>query len=182
MDKQYWRQRPAAELAPWVSDIIGYAENGIRLTGAIETASLVVPLVISFGAPFAIALGRPPAPTERFGSFTSGLFAGHVVIDSTGASACVQVNFTPLGAFRFFGVPVGELCGRMVPLEDMSDAGLGELRIRWRSLRVTPDSDVTRNSKNMANAGSSAAAGVVHSGDGFRREDRWRGSRHLVRG
>jgi AraC-like DNA-binding protein len=131
MDKQYWRrQRPAAELAPWVSDIIGYAENGIRLTGAIETASLVVPLVISFGAPFAIALGRPPAPTERFGSFTSGLFAGHVVIDSTGASACVQVNFTPFGAFRFFGVPVGELCGRMVPLEDMSDAGLGELRRR----------------------------------------------------
>jgi len=61
---------------------------------------------------------------------TSGLFAGHVVIDSTGASACVQVNFTPLGAFRFFGVPVGELCGRMVPLEDMSDAGLGELRRR----------------------------------------------------
>ena len=39
--------------------------------------------------------------------------------------------------------------------------GSGELRIRWRSLRVTPDSDVTRNSKNMANAGSSAAAGVV---------------------
>jgi AraC-like DNA-binding protein len=131
MDKQYWRrQKPAAELAPWVSDIIGYAENGIRLAGAIETASLVVPLVISFGAPFAIALGRPPATTERFGSFTSGLFAGHVVIDSTGAGACVQVNFTPFGAFRFFGLPVGELCGRMVPLEDMSDAGLGELRHR----------------------------------------------------
>ena len=37
--------------------------------------------------------------------------------------------------------------------------GSGELRIRWRSLRVTPDSDVTRKTKNMANAGSSAAAG-----------------------
>ena len=116
-----------------MSDIIGYAENGIRLTDAIEAASLVVPLVISFGAPFAIALGRPPVPTERFGSFTSGLFAGHVVIDFTGASACVQVNFTPFGAFRFFGIPVGELCGRMVPLEDMSDAGLGELRRRLGS-------------------------------------------------
>ena len=42
-----------------------------------------------------------------------------------------------------------------------NDAGSGELRIRWRSLRVTPDSDVTRKTKNMANAGSSAAAGVV---------------------
>jgi hypothetical protein len=42
-----------------------------------------------------------------------------------------------------------------------NDAGSGELCIRWRSLRVTPDSDVTRKTKNMANAGNSAAAGVV---------------------
>ena len=39
--------------------------------------------------------------------------------------------------------------------------GSGELRIRWRYVRVTPDSDVNREMKNMANAGSSAAAGVV---------------------
>jgi hypothetical protein len=37
----------------------------------------------------------------------------------------------------------------------------GEVRMRWRSLRVTPDSDVTSKTESMANAGSSAAAGVV---------------------
>ena len=42
-----------------------------------------------------------------------------------------------------------------------NDAGSEELCIRWRSLRVTPDSDVNRKTKNMANAGSSAAAGLV---------------------
>jgi hypothetical protein len=37
----------------------------------------------------------------------------------------------------------------------------GEQRIRWRYVRVTPDSDVTRKTEKMTNAGSSAAAGVV---------------------
>src|SRR5712692_11394850 len=32
-----------------------------------------------------------------------------------------------------------------------NDAGSGELRIRWRSLRITPDSDVTRKTKSMTN-------------------------------
>jgi len=39
--------------------------------------------------------------------------------------------------------------------------GSGERCIRWRYVRVTPDSDVTRKTESMANAGSSAAAGVV---------------------
>jgi len=40
-------------------------------------------------------------------------------------------------------------------------AGSGELCRRQWSLRVTPDSDVTRKAKDMANAGSPAAAGAV---------------------
>ena len=44
-------------------------------------AALVVPLVISFGAPFSIALGRKPAAGDDYASFTAGLFAGHVVIE-----------------------------------------------------------------------------------------------------
>ena len=48
-----------------VARMAGYQENGRRPNGAVEMASLIVPLVISFGAPFAIALGRgrPPATT-----------------------------------------------------------------------------------------------------------------------
>lgn len=40
-------------------------------------------------------------------------------------------------------------------------AGSGEPRMRRWPLRVTPDSDVTRKAKDMANAGSPVAAGVV---------------------
>lgn len=129
--KTFWRrQRPSPALAGAVIDMVGYQENGERLAGSVEMASLVVPLVIGFGAPFTIALGRPPRQDDGFGSFTAGLHAGHVVIDSTGASACVQVNFTPLGAWRFFGLPMRELSSRMVSLDDLADPGIAVLRRR----------------------------------------------------
>jgi AraC-like DNA-binding protein len=129
--KTLWRRkRPRPELAGAVLDMVGYQENGERLTGSVEMASLVVPLVIGFGAPFAIALGRRPQPGDDFASFTAGLFAGHVLIDSTGTSACIQVNFTPLGAYRFFGLPMRELSSRMVPLDDLADPEIAVLRRR----------------------------------------------------
>ena len=129
--KIFWRRhRLCAELAGMVASITGYQENGRRLDGSVEMASLVVPLVIGFGAPFSIALGRKPKRGDNYGSFTSGLYAGHVLIDSTGDSACIQVNFTPLGAYRFFGLPMRELSARMVTLADLADAEIGVLARR----------------------------------------------------
>ena len=66
--------------------MVGYQENGWRLTEAVEMAALVVPLVISFGAPFSIALGRKPAAGDDHASFAAGLYAGHVVMNSGGDS------------------------------------------------------------------------------------------------
>ena len=128
--KVFWRRAARGTLAGSVTEITGYRENGLSLQGAVEMASLVVPLVISFGAPFTIALGRRPGPGDEFASFTSGLYAGHVVIDSIGESACVQVNFTPLGAYRFFGLPMRDISARMVKLDDLSAGGITEFRRR----------------------------------------------------
>ena len=108
--------------------MVGYQENGWRLTEAVEMAALVVPLVISFGAPFSIALGRKPSAGDDHSSFAAGLYAGHVVMNSGGDCACVQVDFTPLGAYRFFGLPMRELSGSMVSLDDLADNEIAELR------------------------------------------------------
>jgi AraC-like DNA-binding protein len=138
--KTFWRRhQPSPALAGAVVDMVGYQESGERLSGAVEMASLVVPLVISFSAPFQIGLGRRPEQGDAYGSFTAGLYAGHVVIDSTGGSACIQVNFTPLGAWRFFGLPMRELASRMVVLDDLADPAITELR---RRLEDTPDWDI----------------------------------------
>jgi AraC-like DNA-binding protein len=124
------RRAVPAALRGLVTDMMGYRENGCGLTGAVETASLIAPLIISFGGPFSISLSRPPKPGDHWSSFAAGLHAGPVMMDSSGDAACVQVNFTPRGARRFFGLPMSELAARMVTLDDLGDRALLALRQR----------------------------------------------------
>ncbi|WFP73590.1 AraC family transcriptional regulator [Mesorhizobium sp. WSM4906] len=112
------RRKPTALLAGIVTDICGYREIWPGHFRIVEYASLTVPLVISFAEAFAIGLGRDPGDNDRFASFAAGLYAGPVVIESFGGACCVQVNFTPLGARQFFGLPMSELKDRMVGLDD----------------------------------------------------------------
>ncbi|UCI23343.1 helix-turn-helix domain-containing protein [Mesorhizobium sp. B2-8-5] len=112
------RRKPPASLAGIVTDICGYRETLPGHFRIVEYASLTVPLVISFAEAFAIGLGHSPGDNDRYASFAAGLHAGPVMIESFGGSCCVQVNFTPLGARRFFGLPMSELRDRMVGLDD----------------------------------------------------------------
>jgi len=100
----------------------GYREAAAGHFRQVQPASLVAPLIVNFGGPFAIGLGRTPRTDERVTSFAAGLFAGPVVIDSFGSSNCLQIDFTPLGARRFFHVPMTELTNRMVALDDILGA------------------------------------------------------------
>src|SRR5262245_6100454 len=77
------RPVPAA-LRGLVTDMMGYRENGLGLCGAVETASLIAPLIISFGGPFSIALSRAPSAGDHWSSFAAGLHAGPIVMDSGG--------------------------------------------------------------------------------------------------
>lgn len=109
---------PSARLAGIVSHLTGYREGG---QGAgmqwLESAPLTVPLVISFGSPFGIGLGRADGPAP-WSSFASGLYAGPVFVASDGAAECLQVDFTLPGAYRFFGGMVEDLANRLVDLGD----------------------------------------------------------------
>lgn len=123
-------RRPGEGLRGLVHRIGGYQENGRKLQGMVEAASLVVPLIVSFGDAYSIALGRAPNRDDAYASFTAGLYPGHVVMDSTGGSACIQIDFTPLGAYRFFALPMRELAARMIHLDDLTDDGIALLRRR----------------------------------------------------
>ncbi|RVC75045.1 AraC family transcriptional regulator [Mesorhizobium sp. M4A.F.Ca.ET.022.05.2.1] len=124
------RRVPGPSLADAITDICGYREMLPVRSRNIEYASLTVPLVISFAEPFAIGLGRDPGDNDRFASFTAGLYAGPVVIESFGGACCVQINFPPLGARRFFGLPMSELTDRMVGLDNV--LGLEGIALRER--------------------------------------------------
>jgi AraC-like DNA-binding protein len=112
------RRKPTASLSGIVTDLCGYRETRPGHFRIVEYASLTVPLVISFAEAFAIGLGHTPGDNDRHASFAAGLYAGPVMIESFGGACCVQVNFTPLGARRFFGLPMSKLRDRMVGLDD----------------------------------------------------------------
>ncbi|MFD1982971.1 helix-turn-helix domain-containing protein [Mesorhizobium newzealandense] len=124
------RRLPNPALQGTITDICGYREMAPGHLRNVEYASLTVPLVISFAEPFAIGLGKAPGDNDRFASFAAGLFAGPVVIESFGGACCVQVNFTPLGARRFFRRPMSELTDSMVVLDDVLGAEGMALRER----------------------------------------------------
>jgi AraC-like DNA-binding protein len=130
------KRQPRLDLRESVHRITGYRELIPQHLVQREPASLVVPLIISFGEPFRIGLGRAPVDGDRHASFAAGLFAGPVLIESFGASHCLQIDFTPLGARRFFGVPMRDLADRMLPLDSiLGNAGIA-LRERLGNLRT----------------------------------------------
>lgn len=140
------RHVPRGPLAAMVHSIAAFEERGSPMLDGVESASLVVPLIFAFAGPFDIALDRRPGRDDRYFSFAAGLHAGHVRMDSAGDAECLQIDFTPLGARLFFAMPLLELTSRMVHLDDLGDAGIGELGRRladtegWRDrIRLAED-------------------------------------------
>ena len=121
---------PSQRMAGLITGMTGYRETARGRFCQREAAPLAVPLIISFGTPFRIALGRDPDAADRQHSFAAGLHAGAVYIESDGAAECVQVDFTPLGAFRFFGGAVVDLAARMVDIGDVLGSEASRLRER----------------------------------------------------
>jgi AraC-like DNA-binding protein len=124
------RRAPSQRTAGLISGMTGYRETARGRFFQREAAGLVVPLIISFGTPFLIALGREPAAADRQPSFAAGLHAGPVFIESDGGAECMQVDFTPLGAYRFFGGTVVDLAARMVDIGDVLGREGRQLRER----------------------------------------------------
>ncbi|MGP9819056.1 helix-turn-helix domain-containing protein [Salinarimonas sp. NSM] len=124
------RRVPHPALAGVVASLAGYREHAPGLRVQHESATLVVPLIVSFGRPFRIAFGRTPTRADAQPSFLAGLHAGPVEIRSDGGAECLQIDFTPLGAHRFLGGLAGEVASRMVDIEDALGHAGRDLRRR----------------------------------------------------
>lgn len=119
---EFVHRAPSPALRGVVARMTGYRERQAGDWRQREAASLTVPLIVSFGSPFRIALDREAGPDDRQPSFAAGLHAGPVDIRSDGGAACVQVDFTPLGAIGVFGGALPHLASRMVDLADVLGA------------------------------------------------------------
>jgi AraC-like DNA-binding protein len=182
------RRPPAAALAGIARGVTGYRETAGRQVAQRETSPLLVPLIVSLGSPFEIAFGREPGEADRQPSFASGLHAGPVEIRSDGAAECVQLDLTPLGAYRLFGPALPELSSRMVDLESLFGPDAHALRERigesrsWQErfdllegfvaarLRHNPSAEVAQAWQLLARAGGTARIGEVAARVGWSRK------------
>jgi AraC-like DNA-binding protein len=100
-----------------VSSYTGYDEWSAEPLRRREVPSGEVTLILSPDSEL-----RLP---ERRVSFVAGLWDREAHVEHAGHQHGVQVRLTPLGAYALFGVPMHELAGRAVALEDL--LGSGEL-------------------------------------------------------
>ena len=127
MTQTFLRHAPRA-LRPWVRGITHYAAD----TGAtyLEPATLTVPLIFTFGAPWRIGIGDA---TGAFGHFVGGLTTGPVRVAGQGAVECLQIDLTLPGALRLLGGRTKDVAGRCVPVEDLDDPGASALARRMEA-------------------------------------------------
>ena len=119
------RSLPHPALAPHVIGYSGYREAGSKPVWRRELPVSFVPVIINFGAPFTVRDGR--TAETRHESFVAGIYAEPAIVGSAGCAHCLQVNFSPLGALRFFGVAQSEIAGRMLSLSDLLGPGASML-------------------------------------------------------
>lgn len=126
---------PRPALAAWVRGLEGYEERtATRLHHRALPHGGVV-LVINFADAWRVADPRTGHET-RFSSFAAGIDDFASLVDCTGRGFCLQVNFTPPGARRFFGLPMDEMARRVVTLDEVLGRAVERLTDR---LHQAPD-------------------------------------------
>jgi AraC-like DNA-binding protein len=104
-------------LAGQVLGYCGYVGDEPAPVRRREPAGTRVPVILSFGDPLTVREGQGP-PT-RVTSFVAGFSDTWAVTEHSGRQHGVQVDLTPLGAFRLLGVPPLEVAGAVVPVDDL---------------------------------------------------------------
>ncbi len=127
----FWRRRPAAALSGFVVELQAYWESGGRPLVRKELPSGLIPLIIVWSPDFALADSREVGGWRPLScSFTAGLASGPASVASSGEALCLQVDFTPLGARRFFRSDLDALTDRVIAFEELSPDFATELEGR----------------------------------------------------
>jgi AraC-like DNA-binding protein len=109
----------AAALAPYVEHITGWWER-TAFTRRREVPTPIAVLIINIGNRLNVNERGAGSPFDSFHAFFAGLHSSHVVTESTGGiGGGIQVDFTPLGAYLFTGIPAHELANRVLHAEDV---------------------------------------------------------------
>jgi len=95
-----------------------YSEKAPTAMRRLEVPFAGVPVIISFGGSFRIEDPRSRT-VETLRNFAAGLTESWVIVESEDESRGMQINFTPIGARLFLGLPMAEITNRAVDLETL---------------------------------------------------------------
>ena len=110
--------QPHPALRQYVREYVGGSEDTHAPLCRRELPSDIAPVIINFGAPFRLFDTSDPARYVEMRSFATGAFDTYVLVGTTGAYSCIQINFTVLGARLFLQRPLYDFANREVPLDD----------------------------------------------------------------
>jgi len=110
---------PHASLRSHVRRYVGWWEHRTTPLYRRELPSAEVPLIINFGAPIRLFDVEDRTRSTELGSFATGAYDSHVVVEANGSQGGIQIDFTILGMRLFLGRPLAELTNRGVALEDV---------------------------------------------------------------
>ncbi|MCP3164091.1 AraC family transcriptional regulator [Myxococcus qinghaiensis] len=114
---------PDARLREHVHNYCGYRESTPGPVRRRELPAPQVVLIIDFGPPLRIVDPRTGRPLGRHPvGFVAGLDDTYSVTETSGSMNGMQVNFTPVGARLFFGMPLHHLARQVVGLESVLGA------------------------------------------------------------
>ncbi|MCI0467484.1 MAG: helix-turn-helix domain-containing protein [Beijerinckiaceae bacterium] len=134
-----FRRRPPAWLAPYVRSLEGYVEEGGRTIVRKELPFGGIPMILIFGPGFFLRDASEPDRRRALDrSFIAGLHERPTLVGSYGAALCMQVNFTPQGAWRFCDVNMSEISGQVVDLGGIVGALAGRIEERLGGERDWP--------------------------------------------
>ena len=113
---------PHLSLRSHVRRYIGWWECRTTLLYRRELPTAEVPLIISFAEPIRLFDVADRTRSTVLGSFATGAYDSHVVVEASGSQGGIQIDFTILGMRLFLGRPLADLTNRGVALEDIFGA------------------------------------------------------------
>ncbi|MGH7292499.1 MAG: helix-turn-helix domain-containing protein [Myxococcota bacterium] len=113
-------REPCALLRSHVRSLVGFDERTPRPDSRRQFPEPFVVVVIEFEPSLRVTLGGDARTTARHaGGFTAGLGDSFAITEHDGRQRGIQVDLTPTGARRLFGIPLSALADQIVSLADL---------------------------------------------------------------
>jgi AraC-like DNA-binding protein len=192
---------PHPGLDGYLGPLCGYEENSPAPLCRREVPNGAVTLIIGLGDTIEISqMSSSPTPHPgRLTSFVAGLHDGYALVESKHQHG-IQLDLTPLGAYRLLGLPMSEIANRIVPLDDLRGRAMAELTarlagtpgwaerftlidrllLRWADEGPRPDTAVTWAWNQLARTDGRATVGLLAEEIGWSRRHLANRFRHQV--